>query len=195
MRRREGGGKGVKIWAGCLLVVLLGLVGCGEEAAVGPTTQDFQKQRQALASQMNKDKAQRHAPSEKGSAAGDGFGAVGSDFSYRVEGRRDPFRSFEWEQMRRELLDQEERGPLEQFDLAQLSLVGVVWDVGSARALIQDPSGMSYVVGEGARVGKNEGRVTAIDDNRVVVRERYVDFSGKESTKNVEMHMRSSDGG
>ena len=164
----------MKIWAGCVLVVL---------------------QRQALASQMNKDKAQRRAPSEKGSAAGDGFGAVGADFSYRVEGRRDPFRSFEWEQMRRELLDQEERGPLEQFDLAQLSLVGVVWDVGSARALIQDPSGMSYVVGEGARVGKNEGRVTAIDDNRVVVRERYVDFSGKESTKNVEMHMRSSDGG
>ena len=97
--------------------------------------------------------------------------------------------------MKRELAHSGEEGPLEHFDLSQLELVGVVWSVGRARGLVQDPSGMSYVVAAGARMGKNDGLVTRIDDNLMVVRERYVDLYGNESTKEVEMRIRASDGG
>jgi Tfp pilus assembly protein PilP len=54
---------------------------------------------------------------------------------------------------------------------------------------------MSYIVDRGARIGKNDGRVTRIDDNLVVVRETYVDFLGEETSKDVEMRIRAIEGG
>jgi Tfp pilus assembly protein PilP len=174
------------------------LAACEKERPLGPTTQEFNQERAALAAKLGKGKAgakpaaARKADAEAAPAA---LAADGLDFTYEASGRRDPFRSYEWEHMKRELASAAQSGPLEQYDLSQLSLVGVVWDVGRARALVQDPSGMSYVVAAGARMGKNEGLVTRIDDNLVVVRERYVDLYGNESTKDVEMRIRASDGG
>lgn len=182
-----------------MAVALLLLAACSEEKALGPTTQEFNKERQALVAKLDKGKAKRKAGAQKAGAATAvdtvGFSAGGADFSYEPAGRRDPFRSFEWEYMKREFADSTSRGPLEQYDLGQLALVGVVWHVGRARALVQDPSGMSYVVAAGARMGKNEGVVTRIDDNLVVVRERYVDLYNNEAMKDVEMRIRATDGG
>jgi type IV pilus assembly protein PilP len=107
---------------------------------------------------------------------------------------RDPFRSFEWE--RREIAIQDTvGGPLEQFDVSQLSLVAVVWKTGSARALVEDPGGQSYIVGRGTRIGKNDGTVTQIDDNLVVVNETYEDYLGNITKKDIEMRIRRSEGG
>lgn len=173
------------------------LAGCGEEVALGPTTEEFAKERQALVSKLEKGKgtagARKAAAAEPG--VGAGFASAAGEFSYEPAGRRDPFRSYEWEHLKREFADSQQSGPLEQYDLTQLSVVGVVWDVGRARALVRDPSGMSYVVAAGARVGKNDGMVTRIDDNLVVVRERYVDLYGNESSQDVELRIRASDGG
>ena len=124
-----------------------------------------------------------------------GFGAMGEGYSYDPKGKRDPFRSFEWEQMKLELSAQGTRGPLEQFDINQLSVVGVVWKSANAQALIEDPAGMTYVIGKGAKLGKNQGRVTRIADNLVVVKETYVDFSGEETTKDIQMRIRGTEGG
>jgi Tfp pilus assembly protein PilP len=44
-------------------------------------------------------------------------------------------------------------------------------------------------------MGKNSGRVTSIDDNLVVVRETYVDLSLEETTKDIEMRIRATEGG
>ena len=119
---------------------------------------------------------------------------MGVGFHYDAKGKRDPFRSFEWEQMRLDLLS-EDGGPLEHFDINQLSLVGVIWHAANARALVQDPTGMSYIVAEGARIGKNEGHVTRIDDNLMVVRETYKDYKEQQTTKDIEMRIRVIEGG
>jgi Tfp pilus assembly protein PilP len=176
------------------LAALVGLLGCADEAPKGPTTQDFNEAR----AQQEKKKA-RPAPARRPEAQPEAvessFAATDEGYHYDATKKRDPFRSFEWEQLKLELSDVEARGPLEQFDVSQLTVVGVVWNDNNARALVQDPSGMSYIVGQGTRIGKNEGRVTSINDNLVVVRETYVDFLGEETSKNVEMHIRATEGG
>lgn len=105
---------------------------------------------------------------------------------------RDPFRSF----MRLEadrMSDILERSPLEDFDLGQLSLSAVVLtDVGT-RALLTDPAGVTYIVGEGAKVGKNRGRVIKIADNEIVINEIIVDFNGVESPQDFTMNIRPPD--
>ena len=109
---------------------------------------------------------------------------------------RDPFRSFEWEEKGRAALALDDTGPLEQYDVSQMSLLAVVWsDQFSRRALVQDPVGKRYIVSNGTRMGKNEGRVTEIEDNLLVVRETYVDFLGQETTKDIEMRIRRNEGG
>jgi Tfp pilus assembly protein PilP len=61
--------------------------------------------------------------------------------------------------------------------------------------LVQDPSGDSYIIAEGARIGRNEGFVTAIDDNMLRVREKYIDSVGHETMKDIELSMRRNEGG
>lgn len=193
-----------------LAIALLALPGCYEDAPVGPSNEEFNQARQELVAKLKQKKARKARgqpaaqpsaqPSAQSSAPAQsdlgGLPAVGGHFRYDPTGKRDPFRSFEWEQIELELGAEETRGPLEQFDVSQLSLVGVIWNANNARALIQDPSGMSYIVAEGAKIGKNNGRVTSIDDNLVVVRETYVDLlSLEETTKDVEMRIRATEGG
>ncbi len=184
---------------------LLVLVGC-EEAAEQPTGAEFQQERAALNARVEARKSKgaskkKSAPAPsviaavpKGEAIDESFAGSGRGLVYDRTDRRDPFRSFEWE--RKELAMQDTvGGPLEQFDVSQLSLVAVVWKTGSARALVEDPSGHSYIIARGTRVGKNEGLVTKIDDNLVVVNETYEDYLGNVTKKDIEMRIRRSEGG
>jgi hypothetical protein len=185
-----------------IALALFVAVGCGDEPG-GTTATQFNDRRAALAAKVAERKqkgpapvaqAVAHAKPGKPGVPGSAFGRVDQDYVYDSTGKRDPFRNFKWERPDRLRL-REVTGPLEQFDLSQLSLIAVVWKTGNARALIQDPSGGSYIIAEGARIGKNEGFVTAIDDNMVRVKETYVDFLGRETTKDIELRMRGNEGG
>ena len=193
-----------------LIVLLVALGGCKDEAKIEASKAEFDKERSDLMARLKKKKADnvaKAAPKAAPAAAGSvgeatapaapgataAFGVSDANFTYDPTGLRDPFRSFEWE--RDKLAETEVRGPLEEFDVSQLSVVGVVWNVGNARALIQDPSGQGFIVSEGARVGKNDGRIIKIDDSVVIVKETYVDLMGQESTKDIELRIRRSEGG
>lgn len=194
--------------AGLLLIPTL-MFGCKDKPQ-GPTTADFNAQREAVTARLAKTaqtrerqaaaKPQAAAPAGAGASqagldlSAPTFSSVGSNYVYDPAGKRDPFRNFVWERPDR-LREEDLQGPLEQFDLMQLSLVAVVWKTGSARALVEDPSGESYIIAEGSRVGRNEGRVISIDDGVVVVKETYVDYLGQETTKDIEMRMRRNEGG
>jgi hypothetical protein len=172
-------------------------LGC-DEPAVGPSGVEFNEKRQALKQRASKKKTGKKAnlksAKAQASPTAPGLGGVDSDYIYDSTGKRDPFRDFKWDRPDR-LVDSPEAGPLEQFDLSQLSLVAVVWKTGNARALIQDPSGESYIIAEGARIGRNEGYVTAIEDNMLRVREKYIDSVGHETMKDIELSMRRNEGG
>ena len=180
-------------------ISMLTVIGCGRDTQVGPSNEEFAQARQELVSKLKKGKKapkQAKGPKAKsGKPTDQTFAALEKGFRYDATGKRDPFRSFEWEQLKRELFAAGSRGPLEQFDVSQLTVLGVVWNDSNARALIEDPSGMTYIVGEGARIGKNEGRVVQIDDNIVVVKETYVDSNFEETTRDIEMRIRPTEGG
>jgi len=187
-----------------LLLALLVAVGC-QDSSTSPSTADFTEQREALKARVAESKSRQAAPAPAPApgptvpVAAEGatdpmLAVMSGSYVYDPTGKRDPFRNFTWERPDR-LRQQELQGPLEQFDLSQLSVVAVVWKTGTARALVQDPSGESYIVGEGARIGRNEGLVMSIDDGLVVVKETYVDYLGQETTKDIEMRMRRNEGG
>ena len=71
--------------------------------------------------------------------------------------------------------------PLQAFAVAQLSVVGIIWDVGRPRALIVDPTGKSHIIGENAKVGQNSGYVAAIREGEIIVVEELYDQEGRKS--------------
>ncbi len=183
-----------------MVIILLAVMGCKDEAKLEASKVEFDKERSELMARLKKkkvDKVARAPLTEPAPEAGELAQASGTakdaGFSYDPTDLRDPFRSYEWE--RDKLAESDIRGPLEEFDVNQLSVVGVVWNIGNARALIQDPSGQGFIVSQGARVGKNEGRIIRIDDSVVVVKETYVDLMGQEATKDIELRIRRSEGG
>jgi type IV pilus assembly protein PilP len=152
-------------------VALIGLSGCwgGDEGAV--TAQKTEPQRQAP------------APPQAVQVA-----EIAAEYHYDPNGKPDPFRSFLRELARIRTADS--ATPLERFDLSQLAVKAVIWGNEDPRALVHDPSGKGYIVQKGAAVGKNDGRVVAIHDGSVVVKETYVDFEGQATAKDVELRLR-----
>ncbi|RIL05853.1 MAG: hypothetical protein DCC71_08935 [Proteobacteria bacterium] len=175
------------------------LVGCEKGASNAPTVQDYEQKRAELMKQREKNGApvlagKRTPPPGTGGAA-DGRGLVsgGDAYAYDATEKRDPFRSFVIEEASKRA--EHERGPLEQFDLSQITVVAVVWGTDRPRALVTDPSGRGYVVQEGTPIGKNDGQVIRIGDNSLLVKETYVDYLGEATSKEIEMRIRSKSQG
>ncbi len=174
----------MKTVAALITGALLALAGCGDGAQ--PAAAPAQPAAQPRAAQSQADAA------DAGAEAAPQPTPV---YAYDRTGKRDPFRSFHWDRIRLEQDKLAERGPLEQYDLSQLSVVAIVWANDTARALVQDPAGRAYIVSEGSRMGKNDGKVIRIDDNLVLVKETYYNFLAEQSTRDVELRIRTSQGG
>lgn len=180
------------------LVLALALAVAGCQKTTGSSVSEYQKQRDAVIAKR-KQEAARADESEKGQGQKQGesdetrYGDLGGAYMYDPVGKRDPFRSFVLDRVAE--ANDGAKGPLEQFDLSQLDVSGVVWEADNKRALVTDPSGRAYVVKVGDPIGKNDGEVMSIQDSAVQVREAYVDFHGKKTTKEIMMRVRQSQGG
>jgi type IV pilus assembly protein PilP len=101
---------------------------------------------------------------------------------------RDPFRPSSI-QTRTSNRSRDNLSPLERFELGQLKVVGIVWDIKEPRAMIEDATGLGYTILVGTPIGGSEGKVKAINRNEVVVEESFQDFSGKRKTREVLMKL------
>jgi len=79
------------------------------------------------------------------------------------------------------------RTPLENIDLGQLKLVGVILASSGNRALVQEASGKGYIIKEGTYIGVNSGKVTEIKNDRVIVEEEIEDVVGNPTIRNKEL--------
>ncbi len=102
------------------------------------------------------------------------------------DGMRDPFRPLT---LRAKVTTRarENLSPLERLDLAQLKLVGIIWDIKEPRAMVEDSAGLGYVVKVGTPIGSNDGTVKAIHRNQIVVEEFASDIYGIRKKHDVSM--------
>ncbi|MPZ77072.1 MAG: hypothetical protein GEU77_11170 [Deltaproteobacteria bacterium] len=107
---------------------------------------------------------------------------------YAPKGKRDPFRPLNLPAKTSPRV-RDNLSPLERFELGQLKVVGIVWDIQEPIAMIEDRAGLGYTVSTGMLIGRNEGKVKAIHRNQVVVQESFEDFSGRKKTRDVVMKL------
>lgn len=68
--------------------------------------------------------------------------------------------------------------PLERFELDELKLVGILWDVKAPKAMIIDPQGEVHIIGKDDRIGRKRGYIAVIREGEVVVVET-TSFNGE----------------
>ncbi len=113
-----------------------------------------------------------------------------STYYYNPAGKPDPFEPFDIAKIKSTTAIT----PLQQFSLDQLTLKGIIWGTSNAKAIMQDPTGKTYIVGTGAKIGKNNGVIIRILNDKVVVLEKYTDvFTGKIKTNKVTMELKKTE--
>jgi type IV pilus assembly protein PilP len=101
-------------------------------------------------------------------------------------GKRDPFRPITLN-IRSNVRRRENLSPLERYELGQLKLVGVIWDIKNPTALVEDTTGLGYTVKLGTPIGANDGKVRTIKPGALVIEEDYIDLYGAKKKREVSM--------
>jgi type IV pilus assembly protein PilP len=123
-------------------------------------------------------------------------------FSYNPQGKPNPFQPLVVERPEKpatpplkkvEAAAKKEGGepgtPLERLELAELKLVAVVWDIPKPRAMVEDKGGKGYILSVGTRIGKNQGQVSKITPEGLVVSEKIEAPDGKTKTREVPLRL------
>jgi type IV pilus assembly protein PilP len=85
------------------------------------------------------------------------------------------------------------RTPLERYEIGQLKLVGVVWNTGASRAMVEDSAGLGYILVPGTPIGSSGGVVRRIEPTRVVIQESVTNFYGEPEPREVVMELPKED--
>jgi type IV pilus assembly protein PilP len=112
-------------------------------------------------------------------------------YSYNPLAKRDPFRSLIEEVRAPSVENTVCTEPLCQWDLDQLTLVGVVTGEANPLAMVEDPGGRGYLIRRSSRVGKQGGKVTQILRDTVTVTEFWTGPDGKINPNPVTLHMKA----
>jgi Tfp pilus assembly protein PilP len=112
--------------------------------------------------------------------------AEANNFVYDSTGKRDPFRSFDF--------SPKEAGTagdsvLERYSYDELKFAAVLKGIGTPKAVVEDPSGKGHTVEIGTSLGIYGGKVMKIEDDRIVILETIIEFTGEERTRTVEMYL------
>ena len=115
-------------------------------------------------------------------------------FSYKSNGRKDPFRPFiDFSQVERSIPTDTERPltPLEKYALNQYHLVGIILAGDMENyALVEDPENVGYTVRTGDMIGNMSGQVKEIKFNEVIIEEPYLDIFDKQQIRTLSLRLR-----
>lgn len=169
----------------------------GETSSSGPAVTEEQARREKTDALNLKEKALV----EEDSSVGPLFR---SQEKYDFKGRVDPFIPLVNEKREGDVAAEKEEKtsapkriltPLEKMDLSQIKLVAVIQTTKDAIAMVEEASGKGYEVRIGTYMGRNEGRVVAINPNGLSIKEYYKDFKGQRRERVQELNFHRNEGG
>lgn len=111
-------------------------------------------------------------------------------YNYLTEGRRDPFKSL--------LLGIKEKKtagltPLQQRNLGELRVIGIIWGSQGYMAMIETPDGKGFLIKEGTLVGPEGGVVNKITEDSIIIEEIYTDYYGRKKPKKTVLRLHAKE--
>ena len=102
-----------------------------------------------------------------------------SEYSYNPKGKRDPFKPFILKQSK--IIEKKPRTPLQEYEIGQLKLVGIIWRLKDPIALVEDSAKKGFFMRKGTLIGRY-GVVKEIKENEIIIEEKFYDYLGKLKT-------------
>jgi Tfp pilus assembly protein PilP len=117
-------------------------------------------------------------------------------YTYDISGRRDPFKPLIAASKPTAVLSEEKLNcpPTQDFELASLKLVAIVWGDMGRKAMLKAPNGRGYAVSEEMLIGRTCGRIRRIESNAVVIEQARQDSEGNVSKEEVVLRLREREG-
>jgi len=117
-----------------------------------------------------------------------------TEFSYNPAGKPDPFKPFiQLTPMRG--ASRTPLTPLQKFDISQLKLVAIILNPEGNIAMVEDATGKGYFLKKGTWIGKNDGKVTKILKDKVIIEEVYQDIFGQTKTNEISLSLQKIEEG
>jgi type IV pilus assembly protein PilP len=117
------------------------------------------------------------------------------EYHYNPVGKPDPFKPFIELTPVRERVRTAPLTPLQRYDISQLKLVAIISAPEGNVALVEDSAGRGYFIKRGTEIGKNEGKVIKILQDRVIIEELYEDVFGKVKKSEVPIFLHKTEEG
>jgi len=114
-------------------------------------------------------------------------------YVYDPAGKPDPFKPFILDLKRRKEEADKTLQPLQRYQLSQLKLVAIIWNIENPRALFEDSAGKGYIISKGALIGNNQGKVEDILKDEVVVVEKTADIFGATKTRAIRIRLHTGE--
>lgn len=170
-------------WMTLLIAFVFLLGGCGDRpppSSLPAKTKSpaVEKKKEGAAQVAEKKEPEKKEPEKKEAV----------EYSYNPAGKPDPFKPFIQ-------LTPVRRGsggpltPLQKFDVSQLKLVAIISTPEGNIALVEDATGKGYFLKKGTLVGKNDGKVTKILKDKVIIEEVYQDVLGRTKTNEISLSL------
>lgn len=69
--------------------------------------------------------------------------------------------------------------PLQRYDLSEIKILGILWDIKEPRAMVADPSGKVHIIKQEQKLGRKNGVLALIREGELVVVESTDPGDGK----------------
>ncbi len=112
---------------------------------------------------------------------------------YDPEGRRDPFLSIIVLTKQKVQKKKKTLNPLENYDVTDFRLLGVVYAGKEYYASVALPDGKAYTIKKGTTLGLYGGKVIDITSDSVIIREYVVDYRGQLKPKDTVLKLRKEE--
>ena len=116
------------------------------------------------------------------------------EYSYNPAGKPDPFKPFiELTPVRTSRSTP--LTPLQKYEISQLKLVAIISTPEGNIAMVEDATGKGYFLKKGTWIGKNDGKVTKILKDKVIIEEVYQDIFGQTKTNEISLFLQKIEEG
>jgi len=125
---------------------------------------------------------------EPAKADGKKEGEKEEEYAYNPAGKADPFKPF----LQLTPLRPSRSAPLtplQKYDLGQLKLVAVLSTPQGNVGLVEDATGKGYFVKRGTLIGKNDGKISRVLGDRIVVEEVFLDVLGQKKVNETSLSL------
>jgi len=116
-----------------------------------------------------------------------------AEYAYNPVGKQDPFRPF------LQLTPLPSKSvpltPLQKYEISQLRLVAILSAPDGNVGLVEDATGKGYFLKKGTLVGKNDGKVSKVLKDRVVVEEVFLDALSQKKVNEITMTLHKPEEG